>query len=1003
MKKKVSLKNTLLTSFFFVYVLFFLVISFWSADRLGNNMENDAISKNTMVANEVARELGSFMEDLQQHFFQTARVLEKGIIPVEKYNEYLTAFVGDNYFFDMVKILNQEGIITNSFPYDPNTIGLDMSNQDYFKNTRSNDKPYWSKTYVSMQTGRPTLTLGIPFENGLLVGHINLVRLNEITDNIKIGEHGYASITDNMGITIAHPDRTLIYERFNMSYFNYIKQGLDGNSGAYKYLLSDKYMLATTAIEAHTGWVVSIVQPLDEILEPVQEIKFVIYVVGIISCILALVIVRISLHFLLTPFTNFVEESKRVSEGDYSRQFKTSTFIEINRLVQSFNSMIYSVKEREKSLCKEILERKQTEDRLIINETILNKSQEISHLGSWHLNLKNNILTWSDEQYRIFGRTPQEFGATYEAFLDIIHPDDRDIVDKTYTLAIKNNTPYECVHRIVIHDGEIRVVLEKSEDVVDENGKAIHSFGYTQDITEQVFSNQRYEFIIKTSIDGFWLVDKNTNILEVNDAYCKLIGYSRQELLKMSISDLEAVESVAEIRQHIEQIIDNGYGRFESKHRRKDGKTIDVEVSVNVIKYTELCVVVFIRDISERKRTEKERKELETRLMQAQKMEAIGNLAGGVAHDFNNILAIVQGNVDILNRELKHDEKLLKRTETALKGISRAAGITQRLLKFSRPKSLSSQVILINQTISEMEWLMEKTAMKAIEIKLVLSPDLWLTEINEGDFQDALLNLVLNAKDAMSEAGEIVIETANKVLEQENVISNQSVDVDVDVDAVGGEYVLISVRDSGSGISEEKLRHVFEPFFTTKAAGKGTGLGLSMVYGFVKRSKGHIQLHSQPGQGTTVQIYLPRSVKSDNEQQELNTNNIISKGHETILIVDDEEELLELASYNLKALGYQVITAVNALDALEILAKDNGKIDLLFSDIIMPGSMDGFALAKQVIEQNLGIKVLLTSGYTDNPDKLKKLAKFKVRLLEKPYSEKELARQVRNVLDDEKL
>ena len=920
-----------------------------------------------MVANEVARELGRFMEDLQQHFFQTARVLEKGIIPVEKYNEYLTAFVGDNYFFDRVLTLNQEGIISHSFPYDPNTIGLDMSNQDYFLNTHSKDKPYWSKTYVSMQTGRPTLTLAVPLVNGLLVGHINLIRLNEITDNIKIARYGYASITDNMGVTIAHPDRTLVSERFSMSYLSHIKQGLAGKEGAYKYRVKDKGMLATTAIEAHTDWIVSIVQPLDEVFEPVKEIKFVIYVVGIVSCILALVIVRFSLHFLLTPFRNFVKHSKRVSEGDYSRQFKTSIFIEINRLVKSFNSMIDSVKEREESLYKEILERKQTEGRLIINETILNKSQEIAHLGSWHLDLINNILTWSDEQYRIFGRTPQAFGATYEAFLDMIHSDDRGMVDKTYRLAIKNNTPYECVHRIVRHDGEVRVVLEKSEDVVDENGKTIHSFGYTQDITEQVFSNQRYEFIIKTSIDGFWLVDKNTNILEVNDAYCKLSGYSRQELLKMSISDLEASGSVAEIRQHIEQVIDNGHGRFESIHRRKDGKTIDVEISVNATKYTELYVVVFIRDISERKRTDKEKKELEIRLMQAQKMEAIGNLAGGVAHDFNNILAIVQGNVDILNRELRHDEKLLKRTETALKGIRRAAGITQRLLKFSRAKSLSTQVILINQTISEMEWLMEKTAIKKIAIKLVLSPDLWLTEINEGDFQDALLNLVLNAKDAMSEAGEIVVETANKVLEQENV----------DVDA--GEYVLISVSDSGSGIRKENIEHVFEPFFTTKPASKGTGLGLSMVYGFVKRSKGHIQVHSEPGQGqgqgTTVQIYLPRSVKINKEQQELNTNNIISKGHETILIVEDEEELLELASYNLKALGYQVITAVNAVDALEILAKDNGKVDLLFSDIIMPGNMDGFALVKQVFDQYSGIKVLLTSGYTDNPEKLKKLAK----------------------------
>ena len=388
-----------------------------------------------------------------------------------------------------------------------------------------------------------------------------------------------------------------------------------------------------------------------------------------------------------------------------------------------------------------------------------------------------------------------------------------------------------------------------------------------------------------------------------------------------------------------------------------------------------------------------ERKQIEEALRRAQKMEALGNLTGGIAHDFNNLLAIVQGNLEILERELEGKEKLQKRVNSALAGVHRGADITKKLLKFSRPKILSSTILSVNETIVDMEVLIAKSVMKKITIKLMLKDDLWLCEINEGDFQDALLNLVINARDAMPDGGSVLIETSNKCLDEDYARLNHG--------AEAGEFVQISVSDTGCGMSHKILEQVFEPFFTTKEMGKGTGLGLSMVYGFIKRSRGHIKLYSEVGHGTTVHMYLPRVLQENSVAvvPKLKQQAALPRGHEMILVVDDEEELLDLASHFLLELGYKVLRATCGSEALEVLSAQKGAVDLMFSDIVMPGGMDGFALATKVVELYPEMSVLLTSGFSDKAVKLNGLARYHVKLLDKPYSKQELALEVRRTLD----
>ena len=375
----------------------------------------------------------------------------------------------------------------------------------------------------------------------------------------------------------------------------------------------------------------------------------------------------------------------------------------------------------------------------------------------------------------------------------------------------------------------------------------------------------------------------------------------------------------------------------------------------------------------------------------SQKMDAIGQLTGGIAHDFNNILAIILGNIEILKSKIPDDDKLLERIETINKAGLRAADLTKQLLSFSRSQAAQLTVTNINQAIGEMDSLIARSLTPEVEVEYHFADKLWLTEIDSGDFKDTLLNLCINAHDAMAGHGHLIIETRNTTLEAEYCVQN--------TDSTPGQYVELSVSDNGEGISAELQERIFEPFFTTKDQGKGTGLGLAMVYGFIKRSGGCIKVYSDPGIGTTFRLYLPRAHGEEplNEQND-EAAEILPRGQETILAVDDEAMLLELTRESLETLGYRVLIASGGKQALQRLDEEPN-IDLLFSDVVMPGGINGYELAEQATASRPNLKVLLTSGYTEKVMHRNGYARFNDNLLSKPYRQSDLAHQVRLILD----
>jgi len=389
-----------------------------------------------------------------------------------------------------------------------------------------------------------------------------------------------------------------------------------------------------------------------------------------------------------------------------------------------------------------------------------------------------------------------------------------------------------------------------------------------------------------------------------------------------------------------------------------------------------------------------ERLKAEAALRQAQKMDAIGQLTGGVAHDFNNLLTIVVGNVEMLLRHLPSDAARMRRAaDNALQGAQRAAALTQRLLAFARQQPLDPKPVDANKLVTGMSELLRRTLGETIALEAVLGGGLWRTQADPNQLENAILNLAVNARDAMPHGGRLTIETANTHLDKVYVAG-------IAEPVPAGQYVQISVTDTGSGMDQATVSRVFEPFFTTKEVGKGTGLGLSQVYGFVRQSEGHVRIYSEPGEGTTVKIYLPRQISAEQDldpADEMSAAAAPGEG-ETILVVEDEEYLRAYAVEALGELGYRVITAADGPAALAILAQE-GKIDLLFTDVVLPNGMNGRQLADEALKRRPQLKVLFTTGYTRNAVVHNGRLDPSVELIGKPFTFEELATSIRKLLD----
>jgi PAS domain S-box-containing protein len=578
------------------------------------------------------------------------------------------------------------------------------------------------------------------------------------------------------------------------------------------------------------------------------------------------------------------------------------------------------------------------------------------------------LLGWSEDE--MVGKTLSDF----------LHPDDiartaaevGKLAEGATTLAFEN--------RYLCKDGGYRLL---DWTAVPDAGR-IHAIG--RDITEERRLARDRDRIWNLSPVLKVVASRAGVISAVNPSWTHVLGWQPGETIGRSIVEFVEPEDREAAAKRLARV--------------SAGAAIMTSESVLVmrdggrrrISWTSVpdadTIYAFGRDITAETEAAAALASSEAALRQAQKMEAIGQLTGGVAHDFNNLLQVVSGNLQLLSRDIAGNDNAARRIHNAMEGVARGSRLASQLLAFGRRQPLAPKVINLGKLIRGMDEMLRRALGETIEIESVVAGGLWNTLVDPGNVENALLNLAINARDAMEGSGKLTIEAGNAVLDSDYARAHP--------DVVPGRYVMLAVTDTGSGIPADIVDKVFDPFFSTKPEGKGTGLGLSMVYGFVKQSGGHVKIYSEPGEGTTIRLYLPRSAEAEDELVS-HDSGPIAGGTETILVAEDDRGVRDTVIETLTDLGYRVLQAPDAKSALAIV-ESGIPIDLLFTDVVMPGPMKSTELARKAVERLPGLSVLFTSGYTENSIVHEGRLDEGVELLSKPYSLEQLARKVRHQL-----
>jgi PAS domain S-box-containing protein len=656
-------------------------------------------------------------------------------------------------------------------------------------------------------------------------------------------------------------------------------------------------------------------------------------------------------------------------------------------------------------------------------------------VGTWDWDVAADCIHTSETFARLFGVDPNPAdGAPISAYLAGIHPEDRERVTSEIQQALESGAEFSAEYRVISADQGVRWIAARGRCYHDAEGRPMRFPGIVIDITERkrteealAESQGRLQTILDTVPVGIVIAEAPSGRIiggnpqverifghpvlpsDTLENYREWIGYHPDgRRVEGSEYPLARALMGKEERPELEVLYQRGDGQ----------KTWIRLIAAPVRDETGRIVagVVACLDIDREKRAEtalrelngtleqriaqaiSEREQAEAQLRQAQKMEAVGRLTGGVAHDFNNLLTVVMGNLDMLRRRAEDlaDGRFIRSVDNALEGARRASQLTHRLLAFSRQSPLQPEILDLNKIVSGMSELLRRTIGENIAIETVLAGGLWRTEVDPNQLESAILNLAVNARDAMPNGGKLTIETSNAYLDEAYAASTNG-------ELKPGQYVMVCVSDTGTGMAPDVKAKVFEPFFTTKPVGKGTGLGLAQVYGFARQSNGHAAVYSELGQGTTLKLYFPRVFQSSDRKQHVPIAEpllapVHSASGETVLVVEDEAMVRDFSVSVLEDAGYRVLAAEDGRTALALLDRHCNEIDLLFTDVVLTGSMNGRKVADEALKIRPDLKVLFTTGYTRNAIIHHGRLDEGVHLITKPFAAASLIERVRELL-----
>ncbi|MBN1406252.1 MAG: PAS domain S-box protein [Calditrichaceae bacterium] len=650
------------------------------------------------------------------------------------------------------------------------------------------------------------------------------------------------------------------------------------------------------------------------------------------------------------------------------------------------------------SFVKDITDRKEAERQIKKSKERLELALKGTGAGLWEWNLETGEVIVSQQFTESLGYKYNELQSkNIKTWMQLLHPQDlresKKILNKHLTAKIDF---FEHESRIKHKSGNWIWILNRGKiSELDAKGKPIRITGTHLDITRRRQAEERireseekYRSLLNSQNDAILLhkfkVKGFSNFEEVNDIACERYGYTRDEFLKLSPPDItkkEDANSHAKV-DHRKRLLTEGHIIIETEHITKAGKHFPVEISSNIIEFKgEKYILAVVRDISERKL-------LQGQLQQAQKMEAIGQLAGGVAHDFNNLLTIINGYCELLMfRDLPETiHGLIKEIQAA--GL-RAGRLTGQLLAFSRKQIIQPKIVNLNKLISDQMKMLGRLLGEDIEISIILNPELSNTKADPGQLDQVIMNIAINARDAMPFGGKLTIETNNKTFDKKFLSTH--------LGAKPGDYVSLSISDNGVGMDKGTMERIFEPFFTTKGRDKGTGLGLATVYGIIKQNDGFIYVYSEPQKGTSFKIYLPIVEKSMQTADQVIDERETLIGNETILLAEDDVGVRKVTHRTLESYGYKVLVASNGEEAVRIFMNNKNSINLLLTDVVMP-LMSGRELADKLLKEKPALKVLYFSGYTDDSIVQHGVLDEGMEFLQKPYTHVELAKKVKTIL-----
>lgn len=902
------------------------------------------------VARSISRELDVNLNRIKTKLMNIAKRDEFRNMDIAAQQATMTQHAEISHLLRSLSVMNAEGwYVSSSMVEFPALTTRSYADQAYFTIPFKQGRIYFCPPGFDSWEGIVKTSIAVPIEletgerTGVLIGTVWLNDLIKTVADYPLKEGTVACVVDKEGMVVVHSDIDLFKLKDGPLSLNYsswpmvqaVMAGQSGKSGEYNHNGISYYGMYS--ILKANGWGVVVGTPMDTILAESKEltkwlllVNFVLFVIGLLASIV--------FTQQITALQRRAEKTLRESEKKY---------------------------------------------RLLITN--------IPYV-TWISDSNGNTVFISSNVENIYGYTSEEICmAGDRLWFRRVHSEDSNRVKQAREMFLKDDIPYDIEYRIQKKDGNWIWLHDKAVETYEKGGMR-YGYGIFSDVTERkqmeealwenmekyrtFFESSRYCVFI-TSIDGRWI--------DANDATVKLFGYeTKDELLNINVK--EVYENVEDRKRYAQLIDQQGFVKdFPINIRRKNGSIINVLVTSTAIKDKSGTMTGFqgvIYDITERK-------QMEERLRRSEKMEAIGQLAGGIAHDFNNQLTGIIGYADLIREEVQDNEMLCRYSDNILRTVKRASDLTAQLLAFARKGKYLSVSIDIHSIITEVVSLLSHSIDKKIKVKQNLHAKPPVTIGDPTQIQNALLNLAINASDAMPDGGELIFATETLTLEQDYCRNNN-------YEIVPGPYLQVCVSDTGVGMDIKTQEHIFEPFFTTKAVGKGTGMGLSAVYGTVRSHRGAISVYSELGYGTTFKIYLP--LHEAEEKTDLQNITIMPvKGGARVLLVDDEDVVLEIVAEMLRSLDCKVVTCKDGDEAVKYYKKSWKHIDLVILDMVMP-KMDGRETFLAMREINPDVKVILSSGYSINGKAHELLDEGVMAFIQKPYRRAILSQRIAEIL-----